>query len=330
MKITVLGWYGKKNIGDESFRFVLTDFFEGHQIDFITPPEHCQESDLIVLGGGAVVSPFYLETLPKNKDFYAIGVDLAYESEINLLGAHLREIYLRNTIDFEFAKQKLTCSVKKTPDLAFYLQKQNQDILSKYKKHSNKKTIGVFVTDYVNPAIDRSIKSFAERSWSFKVNLAKELDQLIKEEYEIILIPCSTGGYGDDRRINLDLVSFMKYTPTNVMDTLDPVEMIDLMANLDLAICMRFHSHIFAIIANLPFVSIDFTRKVRLFLKEHDLENQLACRFENNQFLTDQLKPIITKTLESPQDFSSVYQNHRKELLSIKNDIRRDWLGECF
>jgi len=64
MKISIVGWYGKNNVGDEAFRFVLSDFFQDHQVEFVTPPQLCSNPDIVVLGGGAVASPFYLNTLP--------------------------------------------------------------------------------------------------------------------------------------------------------------------------------------------------------------------------------------------------------------------------
>src|SRR5436190_18938223 len=109
MKIDIVGWYGKNNIGDEAFRYAHPQFFEGHDIRYVTPPETCRESaDLVVLGGGAVVAPFYLDTLPKDKPKYALGVDIAYESEIDLLAAaDFKGVMVRNSTDLPAMRQKL-------------------------------------------------------------------------------------------------------------------------------------------------------------------------------------------------------------------------------
>lgn len=286
MKINVLGWYGMNNVGDEVFRHVFCELLAGHELRFVTPPSSCDDCDVVVLGGGAVVSPFYLERLPSgNYDLYAVGVDLAYETEADLLkGLPIRGAVMRNRADLA----RMPCHAEYAPDLAFLMRPSGADVLSRYKKTA-KKTVGVFATDYVNPAIDRPVNEFSGRAASFKTGMAKELDLLAAAGYEVILVPCATGGYGDDRRINLDIAAFMKGKPTLVFDTLSPQEMIDLIAGLDAAVCMRYHSHIFCVVAGTPFVSVEYTRKVRCFLSENGIDSVTACTWAGSTFVADGL-----------------------------------------
>lgn len=328
MRISIVGWYSSKNVGDEAFRFVLPQFFPGHDIEFVKPPNHAKNPDLVVLGGGAVASPFYLNTLPDCLR-YAIGIDLAYESEADLLAkANFQIVYIRNKSDLERLRLKLTCPVVAIPDLAFLLKPTGISVLHRYKLHPNKKTIGVFVTDYVNPAIDRPIKDFAEKSFSFKINLAKELDILSEENYEIILIPCATGGYGDDRRINLDLAAFMAHRPTLIFDTLNPQEMIDLIVDLNGCICQRFHAHIFSIIADTPFASIDYTRKVKLLLEENNLLHTCGARFEGIQFNASNLRNTLGVNMATFQSeiFLKLAEDNYNHLKRTIQQVQQAWL----
>lgn len=48
-------------------------------------------------------------------------------------------------------------------------------------------------------------------------------------------------------------------------------EMIDNISDLDFAICMRYHSHIFCTVSGTPFMSISSTRKTRSFMKQAGL-----------------------------------------------------------
>ena len=48
-------------------------------------------------------------------------------------------------------------------------------------------------------------------------------------------------------------------------------EMIDIMTNLDFALCMRYHAHIFCTVAGTPFMSISSTRKTRSYMKQSGL-----------------------------------------------------------
>lgn len=331
MKICIVGWYGKKNVGDEAFRVVFQRFFEGHELRFVTPPQTCPDSDAVILGGGAVASPFYLNSLPPVPR-YAIGIDLAYDSEANLMAeAAFRKIYVRTRNDCELLQKAASCPVVAIPDLAFYIRPTGQDILGKYKLHSDRKTLGVLVTDYVNPAIDRSIELFTQRANNFKINLAAKLDDLYDQGYEVLLIPCSTGGYGDDRRMNLDLAAFMRHSPTNIMDTIGPQEMIDLIAQCDVTLCQRFHAHIFSIIAGTPFISIEFTRKVKTLLQERNLAHWTGGLYQNkNTFDFSNVEGVLKSFQESDSQMLIQQATECHEFLEgIKQQVLADLSVGC-
>jgi polysaccharide pyruvyl transferase WcaK-like protein len=332
MKINIVGWYGMKNVGDEAFRDVFEQMLKGHELMFVTPPNPCPPSDITILGGGAVTSPFYLDILSRDRPLYAVGVDMAYESEIELIARMpFRSIYNRNTTDLPTMKSRLPFTAETIPDLAFYLEPSGKTILKAIKKHKDRKTIGVFATDYVNPAIDRPVEKFAKRAYSFHQNLARELDRLYGVGYEIVLVPCSTGGYGDDRRINLDIKAHMKYEPTVVDTGMKPQAMIDLIAELDCAICMRFHSHIFAMIAGTPFVSIDFTRKVKLLLEENDrLKLRCAWFDKDGTFVASQIGSSVKNVIDSdePEKLRLIQAANKAKLTELERTIRREWLQE--
>lgn len=329
MKINIIGWYGKRNVGDEAFRYAHKEIFKGHDLNFITPPMKCRKPDIVVLGGGAVASPFYLSILPNDIPRYALGIDLAYKSEADLLAeAKFKSIIIRTKSDVEYLKSKVSCPVQAMPDLAFMLKPSGNDILSRYKRYPKKKTLGVLVTDYVNPAIDRDVEQFAARAWSFKLNLAKKLDAIQSKGWEVVLIPCSTGGYGDDRRMNLDLAAFMEKHPTNIIKTFSPQDTIDLIAQLDLSLCMRFHAHIFSIIAGTPLVSIDYTRKVQLLLEENDLVNLSGARFDGDTFNVSDLDRVIDETLAGKykDKFLNISRQNYNEIHEVVKSVRSEWL----
>jgi hypothetical protein len=327
MRINLLGWFddAKPNCGDQAFKYVHNDFFSGHDLRFITPPRTCPTADLTILGGGAVAAPFYFNCLPPAGVMYGLGLDVAYLSEIDLLAKiPFKKLYVRNRSDLPEMHAKLPYPVEAIPDLAFWLKPQGKDILSRYKKKPSKKTLGVFVTDYVNPAIDRPYEQFGKRAQSFKTVLAKELVS-VSDEYEVLLVPFSTGGFGDDRRINLDLAAYMAVTPTVVFDTLSPLEMIDLMTQIDHSLCMRFHSHIFSIIAATPFTSIDFTRKVKMLLQENGLEDTLGGWSENDDFRLKPLQEELGKGFDRQRLIDLAAANHL-QLSELRQTIRQEWL----
>jgi polysaccharide pyruvyl transferase WcaK-like protein len=189
--------------------------------------------------------------------------------------------------------------------------------------------VAVLPTDYVNPAIDRSVEEFGERAYSFAVSLAEELDQLARQGWTVYILCCSTGAYGDDRRIALQLKSFMKYPPVVLLDAMTPQEMVDFIAEMDLCVGMRFHAHVFATIAGTPFVSIDFTRKVRVYLEELGIKDEVTCaRFEGRRFDTSRFQETIGAVLDREWQpwLEHVAAANYDRLDEAMRAIRRDWL----
>lgn len=336
MKINVVGWYSRKNIGDEAFKPAINHIFAKHDLEYITPPQNHTNPDIVVLGGGAVASPFYFEKLPTGCKRYALGIDLAYESESDLLAAAKFDgIFLRNQTDAKTWGWKFNCPVHTMPDLSFFLKPSGQDAMEEYgiKNTPGRKKIAVFPTDYVNPAIDRSVKEFGSKAYSFTENLAKELDVLHQNGWDVYIMCCSTGGYGDDRRMALQLAAFMKYPPIAVLDTFTAQDMIDFIVQMDATICQRFHSHLFSVIAGTPMVSMEYTRKVRVFLEELGIKDDITGgKFDGDVFDTskmqDAIKGVMEKGLAYNRRFRHYAARNRNALVNVKKTIQKEWLGE--
>ena len=57
MKINIIGWYDRKNCGDESFKTVFNQIFNEHEI-YYTSQGVKEDCDYYILGGGDVVKSF--------------------------------------------------------------------------------------------------------------------------------------------------------------------------------------------------------------------------------------------------------------------------------
>lgn len=324
MQIGVLGWYGKKNIGDDAFCDVIRDFFESNygiagsdDVFFYTPPKQ-PEGDVIILGGGAVVAPYYLDLLPADKPLYALGVSLEYESESDLIRKMpFKEIVVRQEADMPLLKD-MPFKVTLAPDLAFWYKTPYKPA----QEHRHRR-VGVLLTDYIKPAIDRPFDKFSQRYQNFIVNMAGKLDELIEEGYHVTLYPCSTGGYGDDRRINLDVKAFMKHEPVIHMEAFTPEKLIGNLAWCDFTICMRFHAHIFSAIAKTPFISVPFTRKVRGFINENGLDFAAGCTVGGDFSGWDEAKKRLPEQEPLLENLAS---GKRAELHELRKRVSVEWL----
>lgn len=279
-KIDILGWYNRNNIGDDAFQQVLGSWFADHDVRFVTPPQETRkDADLVILGGGAVVSQFYLERIQHFREdgsaipVIALGVDVEYPQEIDLLMRYgVDKVVFRSQEDVALWNGKAEdCLMMDeaiyTPDLAFDLTVRGKPILPTFKK-TDKRTVAVFATDYVMPSANRDLYFFGPRADQFAHGMAGVLDRMT-EKCEIILMPCSTGQTGNDKRINLHIASFMKHPPVIVEQQLEPSTMIDFIADCTAVMSMRYHPHIFSLIAGTPCVSVEFTKKVRTILSEY-------------------------------------------------------------
>lgn len=328
MNIGIVGWYGMKNIGDESFREVFSQALCPHHIRYYTPPGTPHDCDVYILGGGNVASPFYLNEISDCLPLYGLGIGIGYESEIDLLAKRpFKEVYLRNQTDVEMARTKCPFPVHYTPDLAFWLSPSRPVP----RRWDGKKKIAVIASDYINPAIDRSVNQFGMRAYDFQVKLAAELDVLTEQGWEVLLMPCSTDGYGDDRRVMLGIASFMKKRPAMIMDTMCPHAMIDILAGQDVTICMRFHSVIFSVIAGTPPLAIAHSRKVQLFMEENGMSDLIVGTFDGDKFMTKNLVEIAIQEAENDELRSRLgilAKDNQRQVQEVMGKVRRCWLGE--
>jgi LmbE family N-acetylglucosaminyl deacetylase len=327
-RIEILGWYNKNNVGDDAFQIVLGDWFANHDVRFVTPPMKTREdADLVILGGGAVASNYYLEAITqttKRIPCIVLGVDIEYPAEAELLARFgFDEVVFRSredVITYQNIPDFLTNNARYCPDLAFHLTASGKPVLPSYKK-KDRRTLGVFVTDYVMPSRDRDLYHFGPRADQFAQGLGGVLDQL-SEKCEIVFLPCSTGNAGDDRRINRHVASFMEHAPTIIDDQLDPKRMIDLIAGCTATLCMRYHAHIFSLIAGTPFASIEFTKKVATLMGEYQprVERPLVA---------------VTKQEDGYFNFDHAYENTLAAIVAGSHDdkdehaIAKEYAADC-
>jgi hypothetical protein len=123
--IPILGWYNQQNVGDEAFKDVFRS--AAHEVDpALTVSFHTQRltsppPEKIILGGGDVIRPYYLQKIPPEVRVFPLGVGLGYESEIDLLEkARVPFALFRNLDDVELASTR-GITAQYCPDLTYFL-----------------------------------------------------------------------------------------------------------------------------------------------------------------------------------------------------------------
>ncbi len=290
--ITILGYYNKSNLGDEAYKLSFPILIKNSNLDmkfeFKNPEEMTvsDDTELIICGGGDIVNDYFNNKLKKifkriRCPIYAVSIGVTYPSTITgeYLG-HFDKIYMRHAT--HASDVAAYSDVYVIPDLAFILPKQIPIV-------PERRTIGVFVATGME-------------------KYARALTTALKKlPYDIVFYAFNTS----DEEHESDIVHARKHYSEFKQGAVikSPIEMMKVIGGLHLAICMRYHSHIFSMIQCVPFVSIAETPKVN-FLVE-DFENNVATS-------PDEIETAIEWSLlhrDELIDAITVVSNDNREIL---------------
>jgi len=290
--IFIFGYYGFRNTGDEAILCALTEnikrIMPDTEITALTYNSHHTEehynvdaisrnnfkdvinaiakSDVVISGGGSILQDvtssrsllYYLwiiwlaKRYGKKVMFYGNGFGpITKLLNRKAIGYLINKVDVITVRDFESKERMQSLGINKeiivTADATFSLEFD----IEPTEKAGSKKKIGISLRNWKGK----------ER---YKEILAKTADYLIKRNYEVIFIPMQ---YPNDLKISSDIESLMTEKPTVIVDELAPREIINLISGLDLLIGMRLHSLIFATLAGVPVVGLEYEAKISSYLK---------------------------------------------------------------
>ena len=291
--ITVLGWYGKKNCGDESYKLAFPTIFQNYNFIFTDKitSKHRKISDAFILGGGDVLSPAFLSQLKDVKQpKHIISASANEHIEPKSLES-FSNIFVRDYKSLEIMNKK---KIKATyaPDIAFCLsgnqlngKKLIKDHFKKQKRELYEHCVAVVVNcflaeDHANSFDVR--KAFCFHDVSYK--LAHTLDFT---NASFIFIPFGQEPPWDDRVSNLWVANKAKFWQKNLCVWTEPnvQNVLDMISGVDAIISTRLHSTIFAMATKTPFIDITHNHKNRWLLettaKKNHSVNYEALDVEN-------------------------------------------------
>lgn len=258
MKIFVLGWYNHDNVGDESYKIAFPLVFPQHNFTFSDRiPVNIHEYQAIILGGGNVLKPYFLEQLKNlNLPIYAISVGCEKE---NVLNIPFTRIITRDHWSEQIINLQQPCDFM--PDLAFIMQPdpiKGKEWIEKEFKNKKLLKYEKIVTIVINGYLASSPKLLARDMLSF-MNVSYSLAQIADNtNASFVFVPFGTGFDADDRMTNSWTASKCKFWEKNLLiyDSLNPQLALDIISASNLCISSRLHSSIFAYNANVPFIDI--------------------------------------------------------------------------
>lgn len=268
--LVCVGWYGRKNLGDETFKLVFEKLFSGVEKKWICDlDEEFGADDVFVLGGGDVFLDYYLQRIPPNAPFFIYGVGLSSTEDRKKLQHYknrLLGVWLRNADDVH-AVRKLGIDANFTPDIAFQLA---GDITGNLSLHYPPTLLVMPSNGHIQgTARIGPLKDFYYQQY-LKYQLAADLDKL-SGKYRILLVPLSFDCNDFDLAYCCEVRSQMsnKIAVDIIESPMDFFEMTTLIKNAHAVISMKFHGIVYATMCNTPFVNIGLTRKAHLYCKDN-------------------------------------------------------------
>jgi polysaccharide pyruvyl transferase WcaK-like protein len=312
LRCRVWGWYGKHNIGDESYKFCFPALFPNIQFEFEGSES---EYDLCVLGGGDILDPQFVQQALACRcpNKYILSVSAGPKAPIDLLNG-FKQICVRDRRSEEFLRAKgVKCSYM--PDIALTLRPDVERGRAMMRRKFAEEGLDLYnkqVGVVLNAHLIYSKEGMLARDMVAFLKAAQDIGKLADEtSASFIFFPMSTGMPCDDRISNGYVASRCKFWKKNwlVQERLSVQETLDLVSACDLIISSRLHSSIFSLISHVPFLDLVHHDKNRSFLETMHLEGHGLSYWS---FSFEELKNALDDRLGSPEAFiQKLHWTHR-------------------
>lgn len=326
-KVLVIGYFNKNNLGDDLFLYiwqVVLKHIQNVSAEFVAIEElGSLESkyvpDTIILAGGNLLLNYFSSKILyylSKMDFK--GKIIGYSLAIPFKGFCITSELL-NKMNYISCRSKMDTNILNlcydnevtdfSPDISIYLpeilQFYNYKSFQGLEKTNNdaRYNVGVFLTRpiFKSKNYDKIVKTIAEC-----------LDEIAnKNIFEIYLIPFDTNRnslISNDILINRDVFKFVKNKDVihNIETRFTVEEMFYIFKNqLDINITMRFHSVMYSIITDVPFIPLFTTNKIKELVEDLEYPISYSLPVDNNLLPTD----IDKSTLLT--NFFNVWNNNK-------------------
>ncbi|MHB1952921.1 MAG: polysaccharide pyruvyl transferase family protein [Sulfobacillus sp.] len=308
-KVLVLGYYHQGNTGDEAYKRVFPWLFRDAEVSFANPAQLDRlphDLNLVVCGGGDIIGDYFVQAIKKlmspldrRPPVYAISVGLPYPSVLKpgYLDVFDR-MYLRNERDLEKVSAIYPADrLAYVPDLVYLFPKilgtsakagaggePGKGPASAESRLSG--ILGVFLSRTIwHP-------NFPEEYLNLVTKFAQLICRLLLQFERVVLVPMGIkSGHRreDDQILCAQLKELLPQKQVSVFEVGDPKTYVERayqqVAQLDYAICMRFHAHVFCTAWAVPFTSVSSTRKCEQFMVNAGLTENYHRLEVNPQFL---------------------------------------------
>lgn len=351
-KIIVLGYFGKKNIGDESFVIAYNNYFSEYELIIrnvyqdLDDIANMKDIHAVILGGGDVITKHFMNKLSDllsnyTGKIYAFSVGIPYPSEMYYLSM-FDHIVFRAKNDIPFGISSVgSKNISYLPDITWTLK----PLVDCVKIPSDRFQIGVCLAqpafhsnEHKESILSNIVTTFVKLSetrditinlYAFNTSNSDDGDYEINSDYIV-----NTELYDMLFQHLSDKLQVINHVDNKLTDTLT---MLKELKQNDLIIAMRFHANIFAMIQDVPLVPLYVSRKVENLLNDMGYD-QYGYKLPTDdqtkptELNSDYLLELINKRIESVYIPISVdlEQYNLLRVILNKNDPRQQLLTPNF
>ena len=272
MSVLILGYYNRKNLGDDLFKYVFLNKFSNYNLIFLNPddiqvvPDNVQ---VVIVGGGDLINDYYMPKIRKlvadlDVPVYAIGVGFPYPDLCTPEYVDIFDIIITRT-KYAYDKLKDKVQIYYEPDLVF--------MESPVITNGERNKIGVFFANSICGIDSPLINNLVE--------IVKYLANLKRGKYIVELYPMNTSGSPNEDDYLLNWRIYQRVNMKNVVciKNFNIGDIPRAFNSFKFTVCTRFHAHILSLLYSVPFVSLHSTSKVDDLIRnyEYDLNGEGGC-----------------------------------------------------
>jgi len=321
----VIGWYGHKNVGDESYKISFPKVFPASKFQF--HPSQSNDDSIAILGGGDILDEKFVSKLLDQpaKKRYAISVSANSNSPVHLLDK-VDGIWVRDYESVKFLnKHGITATYM--PDVSTCLTGSpvnGNRLIERYYENEKLELYGKKVGIVFSSYLCSGKSDMLARDHITFNKVVSDLGSIIDStSASFIFFPMSTGMPHDDRVTNGFLANQCKFWKKNyvVYDRLNVCDTVDLIAACDVIISTRLHASIFALNNNVPFIDITHHDKNLKFLKTINHKYTASYWNMDRNLMKNMLQNLIGDATVYKEELCKTHAYHLKILESESANV---------
>jgi len=294
VKCLLIGFYDRNNIGDDTYKVVIPYLLPSCDISAVSCDDvvSIEESiDIVLIGGGDLVNDYFMnkvQLLLKSYKGRVYGVSLGIPFISCCHYLHIFDhVFVRSQYDFQLASKEIgNKNVTYLPDFSVALSECGTPPVNTKAPRTTTDIINVGVC-LAQPLFFNNPKKTALQDDLCRA--LKTFSDNTSNHVRFILIPFNSNEKNNqesDYIINNQVAKQLKKFELDVVlsnHLRTPTDMLDFFqTQLDICLCMRFHSVMFSLICNIPFVPLYVSQKVQNVLDDVEYLGDLACKLPHD------------------------------------------------